>query len=280
MKRSLALFTLLALTLAAPALAQGHDMAGMNGLTVTAVDYAYDAPDSLEAGYVDLTFVNEGSEPHHLQIARLNDGVSAEALQAALQQGPEAALPLVELVGGVGVLLPGERQTVVTDLSRPGTYVELCFVENAEGVPHLALGMIRFFEVTEPAAAVAQPDLAPDLVVHLRDFGYDIPSEVDSGQQLWEVVNDGPQPHEMALMKISEGKTMDDVMAYLQSENPEGAPPAEEVGGAQAMATGYSAFVKLDLTPGQYVALCLVPDPETGQPHVALGMITSFTVTD
>jgi len=57
-------------------------------------------------------------------------------------------------------------------------------------------------------------------------------------------------------------------------------PPAVPVGGAQAMAIGQSNFVELELTPGQYVALCFVPDPATGQPHLVLGMITSFAVRD
>ncbi len=84
----------------------------------------------------------------------------------------------------------------------------------------------------------------------------------------------------MLLIRLKEGKTLDDVMAYLQSESPEGELPVEEVGGAQGMANGYSAFVNLDLTPGQYIALCFIPDPETGQPHVALGMLSSFTVDE
>jgi hypothetical protein len=36
--------------------------------------------------------------------------------------------------------------------------------------------------------------------------------------------------------------------------------------------------VKLNPTPGNYMALCFVPDPTTGKPHFALGMITSFSV--
>ena len=33
-----------------------------------------------------------------------------------------------------------------------------------------------------------------------------------------------------------------------------------------------------DLDPGEYVAICLIPDAATGQPHLALGMIQGFTV--
>jgi hypothetical protein len=32
-------------------------------------------------------------------------------------------------------------------------------------------------------------------------------------KQVWEIKNDGKQPHEMVLIKLGEGKTMNDVAA-------------------------------------------------------------------
>jgi len=265
-----------------------HDAQGARSLAITGTDYAFSGPETVPAGLTRLTFTNDGTEPHHVQVARLNDGVTPEDALQALQQGPGPAMALLELVGGVGVLMPGQNQTVTLDLRRPGTYIELCLVEDANGVPHFALGMTRFFEVTEADAEsgapagdeTARPDIEADLVVHMVDFGYDIPPEVRAGPQVWEVVNDGPQPHELALMRVLDGHDFDDVMAYFQSGGEGGPPPAIPVGGAQAMAIGQSNFVELELTPGQYVALCFVPDPATGQPHLVLGMITSFAVRD
>jgi hypothetical protein len=57
-----------------------------------------------------------------------------------------------------------------------------------------------------------------------------------------------------------------------------GPPPFEVVGGMQALATGMRGWAVLDLAPGNYLAICAVPDPASGQPHLALGMIASFTV--
>jgi hypothetical protein len=34
----------------------------------------------------------------------------------------------------------------------------------------------------------------------------------------------------------------------------------------------------MDLTPGTYIALCFVPDEQTGAPHAAMGMVAIFTV--
>jgi hypothetical protein len=270
--------TMIALLLASAVLAQAHDAHGTRSMAITGSDYAFAGPETVPAGMTSVTFTNDGAEPHHVQIARLNDGVTPEDALQALQQGPGPAMALVELVGGVGVILPGESQTVIVDLTRPGTYIELCLVDDANGVPHFALGMTRFFEVKESDADAARPDIQVDLVVRMVDFGYVIPAEVRAGPQTWEVVNDGPQPHELALLKILDGYAFDDVMAYFQNGGEGGPPPAIPVGGAQAMANGRSNFVELDLTPGQYIALCFVPDPATGQSHLALGMVTTFVV--
>lgn len=258
--------------------AQDHAAHGTTSLAVTGSDYAYDGPDSIEAGFTSLTFTNAGAEPHHIQLARLKDGVSREQVMAALQQSEHAAAALLEFVGGVGILVPGQSQTVVADLSRPGTYIELCFFPNAAGVPHFALGMTRFFEVTAAAAAAERPDITADLVVRMVDFGYDFPAEIRAGPQVWEVINDGPQPHEMALMKIAEGRTVEEALASLGGPPVQGPPAAVPVGGVQALDVGRSNFVELDLTPGNYVVVCFVGDPESGQPHIALGMISTFTV--
>lgn len=39
-----------------------------------------------------------------------------------------------------------------------------------------------------------------------------------------------------------------------------------------------SAMLDLDLEPGRYYALCVIPDPVGGKPHLALGMGKEFTV--
>ncbi len=69
---------------------------------------------------------------------------------------------------------------------------------------------------------------------------------------------------------------MQDVMAW--AEHMHGAPPYTNAGGMQAIMPGTAAWLDLDLTPGQYVALCHVPDVASGKPHEMLGMVMPFTV--
>lgn len=249
-----------------------------HGVAVKGLDYSFESPDTLETGYQTLTFTNTGKEFHHLQLARLNDGVTLEQFQAALQESEFAAMPLVEFVGGIGGIAPGQTATATVNLEKPGLYLELCLIPNAEGVPHLALGMIKPIEVVAATALTKGPKA--DLVVDMVDFAFTLPGELPAGEQTWEVVNHGEQIHELVLGKINEDKTLDDVMVYLATSEMGPDAPFMPVGGTPGLSTVHSQFVGFDLTPGEYVTLCFFPDPETGKPHIALGMISHFTVVE
>jgi hypothetical protein len=246
-------------------------------VVIIATDFGFESPAQIEAGLVSLILKNEGQEPHHAQLVRLNDGVSLEQFQAALQESPEAAFPLVAFTGGPGLVDPGLSSQVTLELD-PGQYLLLCFMPSHDGVPHLAKGMVKPFEVVAHAdhdqSNAAQ--LKADAVVKLLDFSFILPSEVKAGKQLWQVVNEGPQVHEIMIVKLAEGKTVGDIMAFMHA--PAGAPPFVNMGGLQALNPGASGWLNLDLEPGEYVALCHVPDPASGTPHEMMGMALPFSV--
>ncbi|MEI2688885.1 MAG: hypothetical protein V9H69_03920 [Anaerolineae bacterium] len=243
-------------------------------ITVVAKDFTYELPAQMPAGLTTITLKNEGAEPHHAQFARVNDDVSDEQIMAALQQGPDAALALVTLPGGPAVIPPGQSTQVTIDLT-PGRYLVLCFVPGHDGVPHAAKGMISMTQVVDSTARPAAPPKS-DLTITLQDFSFTMPDTLKAGQQVWQVVNKGPQPHEIALIKLADGKTMDDVMAYMH--DPVGPPPFEDAGGMQGLTAGSTGYFHVDLKPGVYVALCHIPDPNTGMAHEELGMVSVFTV--
>jgi hypothetical protein len=244
-------------------------------VTIKANDYSFEAPAQIEAGLVSILIENEGLEPHHVQLVRLNDDVTMEQFQATLQQGPEAALPLVTLDGGPGVVPSGKSQQVTVELT-PGHYVLLCFVPSPDGVPHLAKGMMARLEVVAGSEQREVSEPKADGTVRMLDFSFVLPSEIKAGPQVWKVTNEGQQPHELALIKLGQGKTMQDVVAFMQS--PGGAPPFEDAGGLQGIDPGESGWVNLDLQPGNYVALCHIPDPASGKAHEELGMVLPFAV--
>lgn len=244
-------------------------------VTIDAADFSYALPESVPSGWLRIAFKNTGKEPHHAQLARLKDGVTLEQLQASLQKGPEAALSLVSLEGGPGVLEPGKSTSVTLNLPA-GQYVALCFVESPNKVPHLAKGMIRPFAVTQSGGPEA-PRPAAEQTIVLRDFGFDVPTSLSAGRITLNVVNEGPQPHELALLRLAPGKTMADLQAFMAG-SPSEPRPFEEVAGMQALDTGKSGLVTLDLQSGSYVALCFIPDPGSGKPHTELGMVKEITV--
>ncbi len=243
-------------------------------ITITTLDYSFKAPAEVPAGLVSVTVKNEGAEPHHVQLARLKEGVTPDAFGQALQEDFEKAITLVSWVGGPSIVNHGGASTVTLDLEA-GTHMLLCFVPDPQGVPHLAHGMAGVMQVV-PADTDAAEAPAADLTVDLLDFSYAFSEGIKSGKQTWEVVNDGKEIHEISLIKLHEGKTMEDVEHFMHAM--EGPPPFAFAGGMQAIDPGASGWLHLDLTPGNYVAICHIPDPASGQTHAMLGMVMPFVV--
>jgi uncharacterized cupredoxin-like copper-binding protein len=248
-------------------------------ITIKAMDYSYDQPISVPAGYVRVSLVNDGLQPHQDNIVRLSDGVSFDQLMANLKDPKTLgkAMAMVTFYGGPNTIQPGKTQEVILNLIA-GNYVSICFVAGQDNIPHYAKGMIKTFTVT-PAppntTQVAPP--APNGTVLLRDFSFVLPSTLPAGKTVVvQVTNQGSQPHEMALIKLHPGKTMKDAVAFLV--HPTGAPPFDDAGGMGALQPNTSAEMELTLQPGSYGTLCFVPDAKTGVPHFMLGMQGSFIV--
>ncbi len=241
---------------------------------IDASEYAFSAPDTLPAGLVTIRLVNHGHEPHHGQLLRLNDGVTFGQFASAMQQEGEGALRLVSAEGGPGTIDPHGSSQVTLNL-KPGTYALVCLIPGPDGVPHLARGMVTQLEVTPPGATANEPTTQGTFT--LKDFSIDMPATLPIGSSTYRVVNQGPQIHELNVVKLQPGKTAEDVLAWDTA--PAGPPPYAAVGGINAFSVDGSGSMTLDLQPGTYLALCRVPDPASGVPHTHLGMVKQFTVS-
>lgn len=253
----------------------GRQEAATPEITIAAREYAFEIQAQVDAGLTSFRLQNNGQAPHHAQLVRLNDDVSLDAFQAALQESPDSIFGMIQFTGGPGVTAPGATSPAVTVDLAPGQYVILDFLPDEAGVPGLAKGMVAPFEVaaTETQTAVATPQAAE--TIQLADFRFEMPESLPTGQ-VWQISNNGPQPHEMAIIRLAEGKSLNDVTAFLQA--PEGAPPFEDAGGVQGINPGKTAWLNADFEPGTYVALCFIPDPATGKDHASLGMVQQFTI--
>jgi hypothetical protein len=223
-----------------------------------------------------MRLVNKGKELHHAQLIRIDEGKTMDDIAKALKNpGPPPSW--VKWVGGPNAVPPG-KETQATSVLTPGQYAYLCFIPSADKVMHAAKGMIMPFEVTPASSGSAAALPAPDATIKLVDYDFQMAKPLTAGKRTIMVENDGPQPHEIALLKLAPGKTIADFVAW-EAGGMKGPPPAEPIGGVVALDKGARGTFTVDLTPGDYGLLCFVPDSKDGRPHLAHGMIKTIKVS-
>lgn len=250
--------------------------AALPEITIDAADYSYTAPETVTSGWVRVTLTNSGTEPHHVQFLHLNDGVTVQQFEDALKQAEGPALAMTKQVGGVGAIHPGGSAQAVIDLPA-GEYVILCFIPSpSDQTAHHAKGMIKSLTVSGDEDRAAEPTAS--LEVRLKDFMFTMPESLPAGKTVIKVTNEGPEPHEFNILRLEEGKTVEDVMKFLSGQAG-GPPPFAPVGGMNGLDVGLYGYAELNLAPGDYVAICNIPSPKgNGAPHFMLGMVQGFTV--
>ncbi len=250
----------------------------VNDVLFTAVDFAFHGPDTVPAGLTRITLVNMGTVPHHMQLVKLPPGLTIQDIIDALRPGAPEAPPPPGIVdaGGPGTVFPTGASNAVVNLE-PGTYALLCFVPDPQGVPHAALGMIKGLTVTPTPSAPAPPPAA-DLSVGLVEYAFQLSGPVTAGLHTIQITNSGHESHEMQVVQLAPGKTVQDFLAGLEATPSPAGLPGTFVGGLQAVAAGSQGLVTSYFQPGSYVLICFVADEETGQPHYLQGMVQEITV--
>jgi len=245
-----------------------------NVVTITARDFAFDAPDSIPAGLTTVRFVNHGTQLHHATFVKLGDGHTMRDLMAAMQK-PGPLPSWAEMAGGPNAAVPGDSSNI-TQVLDPGSYVVLCLIPGPDGVPHMAKGMERAFTVV-PSAAAAAPEPTADVTVTLADYAFTLSTPLTTGHHVVRVDNSGPQPHELVLARLAPGKTALDLAKWAEKQ--QGPPPGMPFAGLSPMHAGGQAYFTVDLTPGTYALICFLPDAKDGKPHFQHGMVKQFTIS-
>ncbi len=243
-------------------------------LEYTATDYHFEGPREAPAGRALFRLTNQGAEPHHLVVVRMERGRTYDSLMAALRiPGPPP--PWIRALGGPNAVSPGGEGNAEEHLE-PGHYAVLCFIPTADGVPHLAKGMVSPLEVT--GSAVAENRIPThDGLITLSDYDFVVAPELKPGHHVLRVENRGPQLHEVVLARLGAGRRMEDLVNWELSGR-RGAAPAQYLGGIAPLGPGEHAQFSITLKPGEYALLCFIPDAADGKPHTAHGMAKRFRV--
>ena len=119
----------------------------------------------------------------------------------------------------------------------------------------------------------------PVVTVKASEFAFSAPKSIAAGPTTFRLVNDGKQLHHVVILKLAAGKTMKDFAAAMK--DPAAPPPAwlTAMGGPNAAVPGATIEATVDLAPGSYVLVCMIPSPGEEIPHAAKGMVLPITVT-
>ena len=136
---------LCALMMAGPGIAAAQNA---RMVVVTGLDYAFRAPNTLEAGSVLVSLLNQGTVRHEVVLIRLKQGRTlSEYLRASTI---EERRTLVD--GLIGLILAESGQTapgrLLAELEKGRTYALICNLRDAPEKPqHFTLGMAASLHV-------------------------------------------------------------------------------------------------------------------------------------
>lgn len=255
---------------------------GASVLSITERDYSFDVSGEVDAGTLSIRVANRGQELHEIAMAKLVDGKTVqdarEALQAATEEDEDPLAGIADdetPISGLGsAQLPGTSFTITGSGVDPGDYLLLCFIPNAEGRPHHALGMIDGFTVAE-----SEVDEAPeaDVTYAATDENLEGPESLPSGETTIEVVNDSSVDREITVMKVKEGSTLEDVGEWFQGADQ--GPPDPSTAPLDFLAFVFDGeqdrSLTVELTPGRWAVSSSDPEkpfegPPTEDPHAVL----------
>jgi hypothetical protein len=276
------------------ALAQGTPTTELNypELRVTIVDdpqtgQAFQtASTQIPAGYVLLTAINHSSGDGGVGLIGPGPG---QTMQQLLQQAEQdLATPsatggfppffyTATVAGGTGSPPPGGTAQAVIEL--PAGDWAIWGGSESSNPPPVFITATAGTPTSQPAPTATVTITEVDFA--FGGFGVAIPA----GKQMWEVRNQGTQPHMLVLGQVPDGTTLAQVLEAVSRPDNATPPPGgltqadfQDRGGILLQSPGTTVWPLLDLPAGHYAALCFVTDPRTGQPHVMEGMIAIFDV--
>jgi hypothetical protein len=166
----------------------------------------------------------------------------------------------------------GELRPNHKEVSMPCTFVRTIPV-----LASLFLGSAVSCLDAGPVAAAGPSSGASPVIFVADDYGFAGPDRIPAGVTTMQVVNKGQDLHHIQVLRLLEGKTAEDFRKAMAAGP--GPMPAwvKFVGGPNAVVPGREAVATMNLTEGEYLLVCIIPDSK-GVPHLALGMVKPLSV--
>ena len=262
-----------------------------NVVSLTATEYSVAAPDTIPAGWTTFRLHNHGTNVHYGHMVRLDPGKTVQELVTAYAEAIRTSGPRPKWVtrfGGPGGAAPGDSSSD-TQYLEPGSYVWICPVEDDKGTPHFSKGEFKPFVVSNQVVANRDARPKADMVIRLIDFSFALDTPLAAGRHTIRVENAGAEPHDLVMMKLMPGKTIEDIQNWLNPERArrtvQGSGPAPSIetlaspgsgGGIAAIAPRMESFIEANITPGDYALFCMATAPD-GRSHIEHGMIRQIS---
>jgi hypothetical protein len=267
--------------------------------TVTATEYAFDAPRVVTGGVVNLTFRNAGKLRHEALIVKVGDTPQDKVIEDLDRFVNNKGQPIptdLDFNGGVGTLNKGIETR--TSLTLPaGKYAIVCTLTDLDSVagapiPQGAIAPKLYTKGMYAPLTVQGDDgarLPPgDGAIVATDYAFKLPA-FTAGMHTYVFRNDGPaQPHFAAIGEFPAGvdaatgrKALEALFgATSDAPPPPGTPEPADVAFAEPLGPKGAGTFQVTLQAGRtYSVTCFLSDRQGGQPHaVSKGMFTVFTV--
>jgi len=245
---------------------------GASLLRVVANDYAFTVASPPHAGLVVVRLVNRGHEMHHLELSPVPDSLSLRNYYELVTADQPS--PLVHDVGGPNLTAPGDSSEVMLRL-RPGRYILTCWVNAADGKPHLMRGMMAEIRVGQVQAELPPP--IADAKISASDYKFVVDGQLRRGANVVAFENAGPQEHDIQFLRLTEGQSTSTVAEWAKRGGI-GAPTRSVVGGTSGIDVGRRVWFTVTLDPGRYAIFCFVPDGKDGKMHLLHGMVREVMI--
>ncbi|MEF8940234.1 MAG: hypothetical protein V5A22_10340 [Salinivenus sp.] len=248
---------------------------------VTALDYAFQAPDTIRSGWTTFRLKNKAEEIHEIELGRLPEEVTYadyvetipfwDTITARVEAGElvgrrevhAAPVPNVpnwspQFITSLGLISPG-RTAEKTEYLAPGTYVMPCFVKSPDGQTHLSKGMHRKLVVRDDSTGATEPDADVEVRVGGDTVNQDGALSRGTNTIAARFAEESKGPQAINLIRVEEDTDLEAVEQWMNWYTKGGlmAPaPAEFLGGdnihSEAPKGSVAYFTVEDLEPGRY----------------------------